>query len=79
MEVLIHPFSFREALRHAGIEPAAAWERLSPAERIDLDRSLRRYLSEGGFTEAQGAEPRDRFALLNSYVDVVGGCPARRH
>ncbi len=28
LEVLIHPFSFREALRHAGAEPEVAWSRL---------------------------------------------------
>ena len=30
MEVLVHPFSFREALRHAGMEPARAWTSLTP-------------------------------------------------
>jgi hypothetical protein len=62
MEVLIHPFSFREALRHAGAEPT---------EPAALDQRLRRYLTEGGFPEAQGTVPRDRAALLGSYVDVV--------
>jgi len=70
MEVLVHPFSFREALRHAGAEPAAA-ARLRTSERSALDRRLRRYLAEGGFPEAQGASPRDRAALLAGYVDVV--------
>ena len=71
MEVLVHPFSFREALRHAGAEPSAPFERLGPAERAALDQRLRRYLAEGGFPEAQGAEARDRAALLSGYVDVV--------
>lgn len=71
MEVLVHPFSFREALRHAGAEPAKPFERLGPADRSALDRQLRRFLSEGGFPEAQGATPRDRAALLGGYVDVV--------
>lgn len=71
MEVLVHPFSFREALRHAGVEPAGPAERLGPAERAALDQRLRRYLAEGGFPEAQGAAPRDRAALLGGYVDVV--------
>jgi hypothetical protein len=71
MEVLVHPFSFREALRHAGAEPARPYERLNPSERAVLDQRLRRYLVEGGFPEAQGAEPRDRGALLSGYVDVV--------
>ena len=69
MDVLVHPFSFREALRHTGDEPP-------PDARADtgpaaLDQRLRRYLVEGGFPEAQGADPRDRVALLAGYVDVV--------
>jgi len=71
MEVLVHPFSFREALRHTGDEPVSPWERLSPADRTALDARLRRYLVEGGFPEAQGAAPRDRAALLSGYVDIV--------
>ena len=68
MEVLVHPFSFREALRHAGHEPARGGEEPGPAT---LDQWLRRYLVEGGFPEAQGANARDRAALLGGYVDVV--------
>lgn len=71
MEVLVLPFSFREALRHAGAEPAKPWEKLPPADRAALDQRLRRYLAEGGFPEAQGVDPRDRAALLNGYVDIV--------
>ena len=71
MEVLVYPFSFREALRHAGTEPKKPLERLRPAERARLDRALRGYLAEGGFPEAQGTAPRDRAALLSGYVDVV--------
>lgn len=71
MEVLMHPFSFRETLRHAGIEPSRTYEHLQPAERATLDRQLRSYLAQGGFPEAQGATPRDRPTLLNGYVDVV--------
>ena len=71
LEVLLYPFSFREALRHAGVEPASPWGELPKAVRSDLDRRLRRYLLEGGFPEAQEVAERDRFALLRSYVDVV--------
>lgn len=71
MEVLVHPFSFREALRHAGEEPAVAWARLAPAERAAVDAALRRYLDVGGFPEAQQAEDWDRMALLKGYVDVM--------
>ena len=69
LEVLVHPFSFREALRHAGNEPPAhVGTEPRPAA---LDQRLRRHLVEGGFPEAQGANARDRAALLGSYVDVV--------
>lgn len=71
MEVLVHPFSFREALRHAGNEPDAAYHRLAPKARVALDAHLRTWLAEGGFPEAQGTTPRDRAALLSGYVDVV--------
>jgi len=71
MEVLVHPFSFREALRHAGREPGGSLARLPPAEGAKLDRHLRHYLAEGGFPEAQDTQPRDRAALLSGYVDVV--------
>ena len=68
MEVLVHPFSFREALRHTGDEPPADGSEAWPAA---LAQRLQRYLAEGGFPEAQGADPRDRAALLGGYVDVV--------
>ena len=32
LEVLVHPFSFREALRYANAEPVGSWHRLGPAE-----------------------------------------------
>jgi uncharacterized protein len=71
MEVLVHPFSFREALRHAGQEPSVEWRRLDGAARAHLDAALRRYLESGGFPEAQGVEARDRIPLLRGYVDVM--------
>ena len=71
MEVLIHPFSFREALRHAGAEPTPGPVPETGSEAAELHQRLRRYLVEGGFPEAQGAVPRDRAALLAGYVDVV--------
>ncbi len=71
MEVLVHPFSFREALRHAGAEPTGSYEHLGPVERTALDERLRRYLIEGGFPEAQGLSAADRAALVRGYVDIV--------
>jgi predicted AAA+ superfamily ATPase len=71
MEVLVHPFSFRESLRHSGDEPVAEWARLTPDDRADLDAALRRYLEIGGFPEAQVIEDRDRIPLLKGYVDLM--------
>jgi hypothetical protein len=71
LEVLIHPFSFRETLRHTGAEPDAPWDRLPKAVRSKLENRLRTYLLEGGFPEAVGIAGSDRDALLRSYVDVV--------
>jgi predicted AAA+ superfamily ATPase len=71
LEALVHPFSFREYLRHAGREPRLAPECLPKAARSSLDRDLREYLAGGGFPEAQGVSSRDRFDLLRSYVDLA--------
>ena len=71
LEVPVYPFSFREALRHAKVEPVAPWHALDPAERAALDARLRHYLSAGGFPEAQGVDIRDRARLLTGYVDTM--------
>jgi predicted AAA+ superfamily ATPase len=71
LSVLVHPFSFRESLRHAAQEPSAPWEALGVAERSRVAHALRGYLVRGGYPEAQALEPRDRARLLTSYVDVV--------
>jgi hypothetical protein len=71
LEILVHPFSFREALRHAGVEPESPHRQLPKAARSDLDHRLRTYLMEGGFPEVLGASAPDRCASLQSYVDVV--------
>jgi len=71
MEILVHPFSFREYLRHAGAEPGGRADALTSRARSSLARHLASYLETGGFPEAQGADARDRFALLRGYVDTV--------
>ena len=71
LEVLLHPFSFRESLRHAGLEPDGPWQQMSAAERSALDARLRGYLRSGGFPEAQGLQDEDRLILLKNHVDVV--------
>jgi predicted AAA+ superfamily ATPase len=71
METLIHPFSFRESLRHAGAEPDQPFSVWPKALRTEMDGRLREYLTAGGFPEAQGVPVRDRSDLLRTYVDVV--------
>ncbi len=71
MEVLVHPFSFREYLRHLGREPVSNPERLPKASRSALEKDLREYLTRGGFPESVGTIARDRFDLLRGYVDTA--------
>lgn len=70
VEVLMHPFSFREMLRHRGDEATAAGG-TGAVERSRRDALLRDYLRAGGFPEAQGLNEFDRVELLRSYVDVM--------
>ncbi len=71
MEVLVHPFAFREALRHIQAEPDRPVSALTKAARSAVEKHFRTYLAEGGFPEAQGLSARDRVALLRTYVDVA--------
>lgn len=71
LETVVTPFSFREALRHSGQEPAKPASRLTKAELSQLDHALMRYLDQGGFPEAQELDSRSRLELLRNYVDVV--------
>lgn len=70
-EVVLHPFSFEEWLRHHGHPIPEQPDFLSPAERSALERALLDYLAVGGFPEAQGVEPPTRRRLLRDYVDVA--------
>src|SRR6266511_5988316 len=58
MEALVHPFSFREYLRHSGREPHVEPEHLPKAARSTLARDLEEYLVSGGFPEALGVPVR---------------------
>jgi uncharacterized protein len=71
MEVLVHPFSLREVLRHHGVEPFRPICDLPKAARSTIEKYFRQYLAEGGFPEAQSLSVRDRQALLRTYVDVA--------
>jgi hypothetical protein len=71
METVVHPFSFREALRHRGEEPEQDALRWTAAERSLVEKRFREYLMEGGFPETQGLAPSLRIELLQGYVDTV--------
>ncbi len=71
LPTVIHPFSFREFLRHLGeepVRPAAEW---TPAERSLVEKRFREYLEGGGFPETVGLARNLRIELLQSYVDAV--------
>lgn len=71
METLVHPFSFREYLRHHGEEPEGDPTFLQKGKRAAVEKHFGDYLIHGGFPEAQGLIPADRLSLLQAYVDVV--------
>lgn len=64
----VFPFSFRETLRHQGLEPEPG-RPLSSARRSRCQQALLHYLQAGGFPEVQGLDERHRVALPSSYVD----------
>jgi predicted AAA+ superfamily ATPase len=65
-EVTIHPFSFAEALAHAGQAPPA-----TPGQRPALERRFREWLESGGFPEVQGLAAATRRQVLGGYVDIA--------
>jgi len=70
-EVVIHPFSFGEAMRHRGRTLPGPTDPLSLADRSQLERDFLDYLETGGFPEAQGLDQETRHRLLRDYVDVA--------
>ena len=71
MEALVHPFSFREFLRHQGAEPDRDPTFLPKAQRSRVEKLFGEFLVRGGFPEAQGLAAEDRLPLLQGYVDSV--------
>jgi len=71
MEVVVYPFSFREALAHRELLPDKHWQSLPKAQRSLIEKTFRTYLAEGGFPDAQNLDIRDRRPLLQGYVDVA--------
>jgi len=71
MEVLVHPFSFREYLSHRNQLVERPFQELPKAAKSRVTQQLNDYLVRGGFPEAQEATQRDRDSLLRGYVDVA--------
>jgi predicted AAA+ superfamily ATPase len=70
-EVVVHPFSFEEYLRHHRRALPKRVDFLTAAERSALERHFLDYLVVGGFPEVQGLDTATRQILLHDYVDVV--------
>lgn len=70
-EVLIHPFSFEEFLRHRAQPVPEDPQQVSAAARSALEHQLLAYLDMGGFPEVQALSVADRHELLLRYVDVA--------
>jgi len=66
----LFPFSFAEALAHAGLAVPVRWPPPS-GERSQLEHRLDRYLEVGGFPEVQDLPVDLRRRVLRDYVDVV--------
>jgi len=70
-EIVIHPFSFEEYLRHHEYDMPDSLDAMTSSERSHLENVLLSYLKTGGFPEVQRLGQTDRLALLGQYVDVV--------
>lgn len=70
-EVVIHPFSFEEYLRHQGHQVPEPSGLPGPRQRSTLERAFLDYLAAGGFPEGQGLDVATRDRLLQDYVDVA--------
>jgi len=70
-EISIHPFSFREYLRHHGHETPEDVTKLTRRRAVRLDQQFAEYLETGGFPEAQGLTSRERRQLLQGSIDVL--------
>jgi hypothetical protein len=64
------PFSFREALRHRGIDVPGKWPP-PQAVRARLRHEFDRYLTVGGLPEVQELDEDLRTRVLQSYLDVA--------
>ena len=70
-EVVLHPFSLEEALRHNGQPLPAQPDFIDNPSRSSLENFFLDYLVRGGFPEVQGLDTATRYQLLQDYVDVA--------
>ena len=70
-QVLLHPFSFEEALRYRGHGSLAGPVPLTSTGRFLVEREFVDWLRVGGFPEAQEIDAATRRQLLRDYVDVA--------
>lgn len=70
-QVLMHPFGFDEALRHAGVDWPIRSHAMNRADRARIEAAFADWLAAGGFPEAQGLDAATRRRLLVDYVDVA--------
>jgi predicted AAA+ superfamily ATPase len=70
-EVVIHPFSFEEYLRHHRHALPEQPDFVSAKQRSGLERAFLDYLAAGGFPEVQGVDAAARRRVLLDYVDVA--------
>ncbi len=70
-EVVLHPFSFAEVLRHKGHLLSGPPDFLDGPARSALEAAFMDYLTVGGFPEVQGMDTATRYQLLRDYVDVA--------
>lgn len=70
-EIVIHPFSFAEFLRHHHHDVPTDPSLLTARRTASLDHHFARYLETGGFPEAQELDAAHRRQLLQGYIDVL--------
>jgi predicted AAA+ superfamily ATPase len=70
-EVVIHPFSFEEYLRHHELPVPEKPDFLSPPERSAMERAFQDYLMVGGFPEVQNVDVATHHGMLRDYVDLA--------
>lgn len=70
-EVVIHPFSLEEYLRHNGQTVPEQPDFVPAPERSALEHAFLDYLAAGGFPEAQRLDAATRQRVLRDYVDVA--------